>query len=185
MTHDDAFGLMMDALDGVLSPAGQEALDGHLSTCSDCYAEWQSLRLVDELLLGAPMVAAPAGFNLRVQSRLESAPLGRTLGALFALGAGSLIALGMVAVPAMLVTAGLWTAYEDPSGFAAIFVWLNGLLGVSGTVLSGLWTSVRLCVTQMSSNPIALLWAVAAALAITVWARLYRQVAPVQVKKNL
>lgn len=185
MTHDEAFGLMMDALDGVLSPAGQEALDEHLSVCSDCYAEWQSLRLVDELLLGAPMVEAPAGFSLRVQSRLETAPLGRTLGALFALGAGSLIALGIVAVPAMLLTAGMWTAYEDPSGFAAIFVWLNGLLGVSGTVLSGLWTTARLFVTQVSSNPIALLWAAAAALAITLWARLYRQVTPAPVKKDL
>ena len=130
MTHEEAFALMMDALDGVLSPAGKEALDQHLALCQDCSAEWRSLQWVDEVLASAQAVPAPAGFGLRVQASLEAPSWRRTLGALFALSLGSVLALLLISVPSAVALWGVWTVYNDPASFAGLLVWLNQLLAV-------------------------------------------------------
>ena len=181
MTHEEAFALMMDALDGTLTPAGQNQLDAHLVLCSSCYAEWQSLQYVEELLTNAPVVAAPAGFGQRLQDQLEMAPWRRTLGALFALSAASLVVLAIVTIPAVLILLGIWTVYNDPSSFTQWLVWLNQMLGVSGSLMDVLWTTMKLFLAQVAANPVVRGWALAAALAVAVWAHMTREAAPIPV----
>ncbi len=184
MTHEEAVALMMEKLDGLLAPADAQRLDGHLATCTGCYAEWQALRMVDELLVGAPMLAAPAGFAQRVQLRLDQPSLRRTLGALFALSLGSVVALGLVAVPAAGALAALWLAVTQPAEFAGLLVWLHQLVAVSGTLVSGLWTATRLFLGQLAANPAAWGWAFSAALAIGLWAHLARPAGRIHVSNG-
>jgi len=184
MTHDEAFALMMDALDGLLDPAGQQELQGHLACCTDCYAEWQALRVVDTLFVNAPMMAAPAGFGQRVVANLEQPSWRRSVGALFALGLGSVVALMIVAAPAAMTLLLAWTAYSQPALFNNLLVWLKQLVGMSGTLLDGLWTAARLFVGEIASNPAVLAWALAAAMTVGLWGHFIRLTQPVHVNNG-
>jgi len=174
MTHEETFLLMMDALDGLLTPPDKDRLDAHLALCTRCYAEWQALQLVDNLLFSAPPVVAPAGFSQRVLAGLEAPSWKRMLGALFALGLGSVAALMVVAAPAALALLGVWTAYNQPAYFSELLIWLNRLAGVSGSLLDMLGTTLRLFFVQVAGNPVVLGWALAAGLAVGLWAHLMR-----------
>jgi anti-sigma factor RsiW len=68
--HEDAYYLMMEALDGQLSGAGRRRLEGHLHTCSRCSREWQALMAVDTLLRQAPLLGPAADFTQRTLARL-------------------------------------------------------------------------------------------------------------------
>jgi predicted anti-sigma-YlaC factor YlaD len=181
MTHEDAFALMMDALDGVLKPADSERLDEHLAVCSDCDAEWKALQLVDGLLASAPPIPAPIGFSQRVQARIEVPSWRRTLAMLYALSLGSLLALLLIAVPAAAVMLGIWTLYNEPASFSSLLVWLGQLARVSGSLLDAAWTTVRLFVADLAASPVTFAWTLMAALVVAVWARVLRRPEPVHV----
>ena len=174
MTHEEAFALMMDALDGVLKPADSELLDDHLMGCSDCYAEWKALQLVEGLLASAPTVPAPVGFSQRVEARIDVPSWRRTLAMLYALSLGSLMALLLIAVPAAAVLLGIWTIYNEPATFSSLLVWLGQLAGVSGSLLDAAWTTVRLFVVDLAASPLTFAWTLMAALVVGVWARVLR-----------
>jgi predicted anti-sigma-YlaC factor YlaD len=174
MTHDEAYVLMMDALDGTLIPADSERLDEHLLLCRECYSEWQALQMVDGLLANAPLLAAPEGFSQRLQARMAHPSWSRAFSTLFALSVGSVVALILIAVPAAAVLLGIWTVFNEPASFSRIMVWLNQLVGVSGSLFSALWTALRLFFAEFASNPLTLLWTLGTALVLALWARLLR-----------
>jgi anti-sigma factor RsiW len=184
MTHEEAYLLMMNALDGVVKPADAERLDEHLTLCADCLNEWRALQLVDGLLASAPMVAAPAGLSQRVQARIDAPSWQRTLGALFALSLGSLGALLLIAVPAGIVLLGMWTVYNEPASFAGVLVWLNQLVRVSGSLLGSLWTTIRLFITELAASPVTFAWMLLAALVAGIWAHMLRRPAFVHVSNG-
>jgi hypothetical protein len=181
MTHEEAFLLMMDTLDQVASRADQDQLQRHLLECADCAAEWEALRTVEGLLLSAPVIPAPDGFSLRVMDQLEGHSWARTLGALFALGVGSVVALLAVGVPALFLLLAFSTAYTDPGQFTSWVMWLKDLASVGGTLLEGVVTTLRLFFVQIASTPAALGWAFAAAFAVGLWAYLVRRLEPAHV----
>ena len=184
LTHDEAFALMMDALDGVLRPTDGKRLDDHLMACSDCFSEWKALQLVDGLFASAPAIAAPAGFSQRVQARIEVPSWRRTVGMLYALSLGSVLALLLIAVPAAAVLLGLWTLYNDPATFSSLLVWLGQLAGVSGSLLGAAWTTVRLFAADLAASPVTLAWTMTAALVVAVWARVLRRPEMVRVSNG-
>jgi predicted anti-sigma-YlaC factor YlaD len=184
VTHEEAFALMMDALDGVLKSTDAHRLDDHLIGCSDCSAEWQALQLVDGLLASAPAIPAPAGFSQRVQVRIEIPSWRRTLGMLYALSLGSLLALLLIAVPAAAVLLGIWTLYNEPASFSSLLVWLSQLARVSGSLLDAVWTTVRLFVADLVASPVTFAWTLMAALVVAVWARVLRRPELVQVSNG-
>ncbi len=175
LTHEEAFALMMDSLDGILKPTDTHRLDEHLMGCSDCLAEWEALQLVDGLLAGAPVIPAPAGFSLRVQAKIEAPSWRRTLGMLYALSLGSLLALLLIAVPAAAVLLGIWTLYNEPASFSSLLVWLRQLARVSGSLLDAVWTTVRLFVADLAASPVSFAWTLTAALVVALWARVLRR----------
>jgi hypothetical protein len=182
MTHEEAFLLMMDSLDQVSNPADQDRLQRHLLVCHDCAAEWEALQAVDGLLLSVPMIAAPDGLSASVLGRLDDRrSWAATLSALFALGAGSVIALLGVGVPGVLLIMLFSTAYTDPARFTSWLTWLRGLMSVAGTLVDGLVTTLCLVFGQVASTPAALMWAFAAALAVGLWAHLLRSWEPVSI----
>lgn len=175
MIHEEALALMMDKLDGVLSPAGARHLEEHVASCPECLAEWKALQSVDELLATSPAIPAPAGFALRVQAVIETPSWRRTLATLYALGAGSLAALLLIAVPAAAVLLGIWSIYNEPAAFSSMLVWLGQLARVSGSLLEAIWTTVRLLVEGLATSPVTLAWASLAAIVVGVWARALRR----------
>lgn len=185
MTHKEVFALMMDELDGVLTAAGRERLEQHLALCADCYAEWEALRLVDNLFASAPTIPAPTGFSQRVQARLEAPSVKRTLGALFALSLGSVAALLVVAVPAAVALLSIWTVYNQPGRFTELLIWLNQLVGVSSSLMGALWTTLRLFFVEVAGDPAILAWTLAAGAAVGLWAHFVRRPAPVRVSNGL
>jgi hypothetical protein len=116
-----------------------------------------------------------------VEARLTAPALRRNLGGLFVLGAGSGAVLLTVAIPAAVTLLGLWRAYADPSGFAQALGWLVQLIGVGGSLAGAIWTAARLILIEASAHPVVWGWAVAAALAVAIWAHLTRQPAPAMV----
>jgi anti-sigma factor RsiW len=70
MEHEDAYYLMMEALDGELNGSGRSRLEGHLRTCAHCNREWQALMAVDSLLRQAPLLSPAADFTQRTLARL-------------------------------------------------------------------------------------------------------------------
>ena len=167
-----------------LRPAGGEQLDEHLLLCADCFSEWQSLQMVDGLFSKSPLVLAPAGFSERVETRVGVPSWSRALSALFALSAGSLIALLAIAGPAAAVLLGIWTIYNDPVGFSKILVWLNQLAGVSGSLLGSLWTALRLFFVEFAASPVTLIWSAGAALVLALWTHLLRRPSPAPVRNG-
>jgi anti-sigma factor RsiW len=71
MEHEDAYYLMMQALDGEMSNAARRQLQGHLRGCPRCRREWQALMAVDTLLRQAPLLNPAAGFTQRTLARLS------------------------------------------------------------------------------------------------------------------
>jgi hypothetical protein len=181
MTHEEAFLLMMDTLDQASSRADQDRLQQHLFQCAECAAEWEALQAVEGLLVSAPMIPVPAGFAARVMGQLDSPSWTRMLGALFALGLGSVLALLVVAVPALVVLLVFSTAYTDPVQFASWITWLRGLASVGGTLIVGVATTLRLFFVEVAGSPAVLGWALAAALAAGLWAFVVRRYEPAPV----
>lgn len=86
MDHENAYMLMMDALDGELVDDRQENLEAHLRACPSCNREWQALLAVELLFRQTPAVVPPPDFALRTLARLPNARARvLTLSALYAL----------------------------------------------------------------------------------------------------
>jgi hypothetical protein len=181
MTHEEAFMLMMDTLDKLAGWDEEKQLHDHLLRCTECAAEWEALQAVDGLLLSAPMAPAPEGFSARVMEQLGRPSWARTLGTLFALSIASVLALLVVAVPALLVLLVFSTAYTEPAQFTGLVMWMKDLASVAGTLLEGVFTTLRLFFGRAASTPAALVWAFAAAMAVALWAYLIHRLEPAPV----
>ena len=62
--------LMDERLDRSITSADARALEAHLSACSSCRREWETLAAVDRILAEAPLSRAPAGFERSVVKRI-------------------------------------------------------------------------------------------------------------------
>ncbi|MEM7336367.1 MAG: zf-HC2 domain-containing protein [Chloroflexota bacterium] len=70
--EDRIYALMMDALDGELTPAEQSELDAHLEARPSYKAEWQAMLAVDTLLRQSPAMVPAADFAQRTMARLPN-----------------------------------------------------------------------------------------------------------------
>lgn len=71
--HKEIYLLMMDALDGKLEPGKMVQLDSHLARCLTCSQQWESIQVIHQLFLQAPLLSPAADFTQRTLSRLPSA----------------------------------------------------------------------------------------------------------------
>ena len=174
MNEQQAFALMMDALDGVLDDAESTKLNQYLSNHPDLANEWEALQSVDLLLRASPPVAAPVNFTERTLARLPNPRARRIFMGFFFL----LLLLGSI----LPIAFGIFTYSEG--GFSEISTNLAGTFQVLRVVLIGVTSSIRsLVITQ----PMIYAWLATMLLSILVWAQTYRsamaqvQPAPVRV----
>ncbi len=62
-------------LDDELAPDEVEGVEAHLSTCSDCLRELDSLKKMQSVFQAMPRVSAPANFRVDVGETPKSAPV--------------------------------------------------------------------------------------------------------------
>ena len=72
MEHENAYTLMMDALDGELAGDHKEDLEAHLRACPTCTREWQALLAIDTLFKQTPALSPAIGFTQRTLARLPN-----------------------------------------------------------------------------------------------------------------
>ena len=91
-------------LDGELSPQEQEAVESHLSDCSQCLRELDGLKRIDTLYGELPHVDAPQGFEGNVQELLnpkrvmpwpKRARDWRIMGTVLAMAAGLVVVIAL------------------------------------------------------------------------------------------
>jgi anti-sigma factor RsiW len=72
MEHEDAYTLMMEALDGELGARDQRALNAHLRACPVCAREWQALMAIETLFRQTPALSPAVDFTQRTLARLPN-----------------------------------------------------------------------------------------------------------------
>ncbi|MEM7291676.1 MAG: hypothetical protein AAF412_15120 [Pseudomonadota bacterium] len=173
MNEQQAFALMMDALDGVLDDSESTKLNQYLSNHPDLANEWEALQSVDLLLRASPPVAAPVNFTERTLARLPNPRARRIFMAFFFL----MLLLGSI----LPIAFGIYTYSEG--GFSDISANLAGTFQVLRVLFVGMTSAIQsLVVTQ----PVVYAWLATMLLSILVWAQTYRsamaQVVPVPVR---
>lgn len=133
MDHENAYMLMMDALDGELVDDRKENLEAHLRACPACNQEWQALQAVDMLFRQTPAVAPPADFAERTMARLSNSRMRIwTLGALYGvllLGGALPMLLGL------MIYNQLGATLSEPTLWATLWQSLSGMFQVAITVI--------------------------------------------------
>jgi len=77
MTNIDE--LMMDALDGMITPANRTVLNAHLAQNPDVRLAFEQMMQVDMALREMPAVNAPADFSRKVMTQARSLPIAKPL----------------------------------------------------------------------------------------------------------
>lgn len=77
MTNIDE--LMMDALDGVITPANRAVLEAHLAQNPDARMAFAQMMRVDVALRDTPAVSAPADFSHNVMAQARSMPIAKPM----------------------------------------------------------------------------------------------------------
>ncbi|MDT8305714.1 MAG: hypothetical protein RRC07_07235 [Anaerolineae bacterium] len=165
MEHEEIIGLMMDALDGELSAAGEAELVAHLRARPDLAAEFGRMQAVDRLLRETPAVTPPPGFVQRTVRRLPAATrrhlwMGVFVYALFmAAGLIPLVGLGWAAVQ-------LVPALGQPAMWAGLWQAVLALLNAAGVILRALVSGAGELVAE---QPQLIGWLLLMALVVVVW----------------
>ena len=136
--HDDAYVLMMDALDGELTEAGREDLVVHLQTCPSCAREWQALITIDTLFRQTPALTPAADFTQRAIARLPSRRL-----RLWFVGITYVLALFGGIIPFLL---GLFLVRQYQP-LVTETSWLSSVLDSAGSVFQILGTVLQALLT--------------------------------------
>lgn len=85
-TEERFITMMMDALDGQLSPGERAELDDHLRDCPHCLQEWQVLLAIETLFRQTPILMPAVNFAERTLARLPNSRTRRyALGGLYIL----------------------------------------------------------------------------------------------------
>ena len=170
MEHENAYALMMDALDGELVDGKKLMLEVHLRACPTCLREWRALLAIEKLLREAPMLEPAADFALRTIARLPSARNRR-----WAIGALYVLLLLGGAVPLLL---GLWGASrlallsQQPGLLASLWASIAKSVQVVGTIIAALLSSAGELVVR---QPTSIGWLLVMAGIVFVWSGVVRQ----------
>ena len=161
MNEEQAFALMMDALDGVLDESDSAELNRYLTHHPDLAAEWDAMQAVDNLLRESPPAVVPTNFSERTLARLPNPRARRIFMAMFFI----LLFLGGL-IPVAL---GIYTISQGSLATAGID--LSGGFQVVRVLIIGISSAVRsLVVTQ----PVIYAWLTTMLLSILLWVQTYR-----------
>jgi anti-sigma factor RsiW len=171
MRHDDAYSLMMEALDGELHEAGRQALEEHLAGCQACAREWHGLLAIEALFRQATALSPAAGFTNRTLARLPaSARRIWYISAIYSL----LLLSGLLPVAGLI-----WLGYllapalRQPALLRTLLQSLEQILPAVEAVLAGLWRGLASTGAIVGENPAIVGWLLVMAGVVWIWASVY------------
>lgn len=164
---NDYEALMMDALDGAISPADRTRLDAYLAQHPAEREAFERMLAVDATLHAAPLAAPSAGFSQRVMTSVHTMPIARPLrrGHVAAIIAANsvLIALVWLIGGLVLIAAGMLLLQSPALQPALAFI-------RSVAVFFGEFFQLSSSLTRtLSRQPLFWLSALAAMVIITTW----------------
>jgi anti-sigma factor RsiW len=173
MEHEDAYYLMMEALDGELNGAGRRRLEGHLRTCIHCSREWQALMAVDSLLRQAPLLSPAADFTQRTLARLPQRRYRVWLiGAIY----GLLLLSGFVPLAALVWLARLLVpVLNEPALVRSLAQAAADLVRTTTVVLGTLWQGLDRLGAILIQQPAFLGSLLLMAGIVFLWSGIYNQ----------
>ncbi|MEW5987085.1 MAG: zf-HC2 domain-containing protein [Chloroflexota bacterium] len=169
MTHDEAYVLMMEALDGTLTHGERLELESHLHFCLSCRQEWYTVQAIDNLFRQTPALSPAAGFAERTLARLPRSPYRLwVLAGLYL----TLLLIGLLPLAIVSLIAGrLGSVVTNPTlaqSAAQLWQMIQAVLGAIGQGLGGLGAYV-------GEHPAVLGWLFLLAGLTFVWGGVYSQ----------
>lgn len=170
MNHENAYILMMDALDETLTEPDKLALESHLATCEACRQEWHALVAIETLFRQAPMLSPAAGFTTRTLARLPNRRyrVWAITSIYAALLLGGLVPLAF----GIFLLSQLVPVLTEPGLVQSIWGSLVTAVDAVGTVSVALLTSMGEAVLQ---QPTLIGWLFLLVGIVAVWGGVYRQ----------
>lgn len=170
MEHNEIYTMMMDALDGELSPTGHVELQSHLGACPPCAREWQALLAIDALFRQTPALSPAADFTQRTLARLPNRRY-----RLWVISAVYILLLLSGALPLLLVA---WAITQfgplvtEPAAIPDLIASIDRTLQITGTVLRALLSGIGEILIQ---QPAVLGWLLVLAGIVFLWSGIYQQ----------
>jgi anti-sigma factor RsiW len=165
MTNIDE--LMMDALDGTITPANRALLDAHLAQHPDARAAFEQMLHVDAALRETPAVAAPADFSRKVMAQARVMPIAQPLrsGYIAAIIAANSVLVGAVWVVMAALLIGLGLLAAQTPALQPVFAYVRGIAIFAREGIELFATATRAWGTQ----PIAWVTLLAALALVGAW----------------
>jgi anti-sigma factor RsiW len=168
--EEGIIALMMEALDGELSAAGEAELAAHLRARPDLAAEFEKMQAVDQLLRQTPLLTPPAGFVQRTVQHLPGTRQRLWMGVLvytvfLAAGVIPLVGLGWAAVQ-------LVPALGQPALWSGLWQAMLALLGALGVILGALAGGAAQLVAE---QPATIGWLLLMVLVVVVWGGVFNR----------
>lgn len=162
--------LMMEALDGELSAAGQDELQSHLRVRPELAQEWQALQAIDTLFKATPALSPAADFTQRTLARLPNrAARLWFVGVVYAV----LLVSGAIPVGALVWLLILFGPdVFQPALLGSVAQSLGALFGVLGVVANALITGLG---DLLGQQPAILGGVLVMAGLVSLWSGVYRQ----------
>lgn len=179
MEHENAYTLMMDALDGELADDRKGELEVHLRACPNCDREWQLLLAIDTLFKQTPALSPAADFTQRTLALLPNRTQRIwTMGAVY----GVLLLAG--GVPMLI---GYWAVKEfsqfltEPTLARSILQSMERMLQLLGAVLGAAVNGVGEFIQQ---QPAAIGWLFLMVGVVALWGGVYQQLLNPRVQRQ-
>lgn len=165
MTNIDE--LMMDVLDGTITPANRALLDAHFAQHPEARVMFEQMMHVDAALREAPAIAVPADFSRKVMAQTHAMPIAKPMRGshIAAIVAANSVLVGAVwlMMAALLIGLGLF-ASQLPAlqpVFALIraaIAYLRDALGLASAGARALGTQPIAWVTLLAAIALVMAW---------------------------
>jgi anti-sigma factor RsiW len=173
MEHEEAYILMMEALDGELSDSGRHALEAHLHSCPLCSREWYAIQAIDSLLRQTPALAPAADFTHRTLARLPNRRYRLwMISGLY----GLLLVAGFLPVIALVwLVIAFGPAVRQPAIVRSLFESAGQIVPLVLAIVNALWQTIGGLGTLLGRQPAIIGWLLIMAGLVALWGSTYSQ----------
>jgi anti-sigma factor RsiW len=173
MEHEEAYILMMEALDGELSDNGRHALEAHLYGCPHCSREWHAIQAIDTLFRQTPALTPAADFAHRTLARLPNRRyrlwlISGVYGLLLVSGFLPIIALVWLAIA-------FGPAIGQPAIIRSLFESAGHIVPLILAILNAFWHTIGSLGTLLGQQPAIIGWLLIMAGLVALWGSTYNQ----------
>jgi anti-sigma factor RsiW len=166
MTNIDE--LMMDALDGVITPANRAVLEAHLAQNPEARAAFAAMMRVDVALRETPAVNLPADFTHKVMAQARALPIARPMRGshIAAIIAANSVLVGVVWLMLAALLLGMGVLAAQTPALQPVFALVRAIATYAREAIEMAGAATRAWGTQ----PIAWVTVLAAFALVAIWA---------------